>query len=89
MHVATLVVELGLLHVALSLRIHLRIHIWIVHVVLGLLWLIRLVGLAALLLALNYELEHFELVVLHCPHMLHLLMVHALGLLEHAAVAAG
>jgi hypothetical protein len=87
LHVASLVVELGLLlHEAL--RIHLRVHVRVVHVVLGLLRLL-LVGWAARLLAFNYELEHFELVVLHSPHMLHLLMVHALGLLEHATVAAG
>lgn len=44
--------------------------------------------LVALLLRVHDHLEHFELVFLHRAHMLHLLLVDALVLVNHAAVSA-
>lgn len=38
-------------------------------------------GLMFLLRVFNHELEHLELILLHCAHMLHLLLMDALGLL--------
>ena len=38
------------------------------------------------MLRLDHKLQHLELVILHDSHMLHLLLVDALGLLQHARV---
>lgn len=41
----------------------------------------------ALLLGFHHELQHFELVLLHGSHVLHLLMVYSFVLIDHAGVA--
>lgn len=71
--------RLLLLHVALRV-VHIRLLISILDLGGG--------GALLCLLVLDYELEHLELVVLHCTHVLHLLLVDAFGLLEHAAMVA-
>ena len=91
-----LVLLLLIVHVRIliaALRIELRVRVllhhmlWVVHLGIRLLLLTLLRGLVSLLIV-DHKLEHLELIILHGPHMLHLLMVNTLRLLKHATVIA-
>ena len=77
-------IELGMIVRLLLLLLLLAVHVGILHHVLLLLLLLR--GSRLRILALHDELEHLELVLLHGAHLLHLLLMGAFCLLEHAAV---
>ena len=50
---------------------------------------LRLRLVVVLVATLKHQLDHFELLVLHGPHLLHLLLVDPLGLIKHARVTTG
>ena len=81
--VELLVIAIELGRIVRLLLLLLAVHVGILHHVL-LLLLLR--GSRLRILALHDELEHLELVLLHGTHLLHLLLVGAFCLLEHAAV---
>ena len=68
--VATVTIELGLHHILLWRVVHEGIWLLLLHLLI----------LVVILLAFDYKLEHFELVLLHASHVLHLLLVDPLSL---------
>ena len=80
----TVLVELR--RIVALLSVHSAVGLWVVHILLLVLMSVLLTLMT--LLFLDHELEHLKLVLLECAHVLHLLLMDAFGLLEHAAVVA-